>query len=565
MLSAMSSAPTEVSPSSPLGKLLGRVRELIEEGRYADAIGPLTEAAALRPDSPNIQTDLGGLYIEADRPGEALEPLKRAIAINPRIAVAHWRLGTALQALGDMEGAIHALERAVQIRPGLPDAHYRLGLIYGELGRRRDALESYRQAAQWTTEPAEKQFLEAQALVAEGRETEAEALLRSALELDPDLPTVHGLLGQILASAGRFGESAKHVEAQLARSPRAGVGYYDLVRSRKITETDLPLLDRIDSALADETQSDLNRMLLLLARGKALDDLGQYEHAMKSLDEASALRSRAFSIRVEDFENQVDAIIGLFGTEIMRRCVSANPERTPVLILGMPRSGTTLVEQIVSTHPEVSGSGELAFWRNRLPAVLDAKAAGLTADFLESTADAYLRDLRIISSTATRVTDKDPFNFLAIGLIYLVFPHAAIIHCRRNPLDTAISIHQTHFSKSTGMPTGGEELVRYFRAYERLMDHWRRVLPQGRLFEVNYERLVSWPQAEIRNVIAHIGLDWDPACLAPHVNTRLVRTPSGFQVRQRINTGSIDRWRNYEPWLGPLAALREEAAVEKTS
>jgi hypothetical protein len=137
----------------------------------------------------------------------------------------------------------------------------------------------------------------------------------------------------------------------------------------------------------------------------------------------------------------------------------------------------------------------------------------------------------------------------------MAFPKATIIHSRRNPVDTAISIHQTHFSRSSGMPTGGEDLVRYFRSYQRLMEHWRRILPEGRLFEVEYERLVTSPQTEIRGIIDHIGLPWSASCLAPHVNTRLVRTPSGWQVRQSINAFSVDRWRHYEPWLGSFAGL----------
>ena len=554
-----SGPPPGFSPSSPLGRLLGQIGELIDQGRFAEAIAPMTEAAALQPDNPRIEADLGGLYLEAGRPVDALEHLCRAIEINPGMAIAHWRLGSALQTLGETQAATEALEEAVRIRPSLADAHARLARLYIEQGRRREAIESYRSAAESATEPAEKQSLEAQALTLEGRESEAEAFLRSALELEPGLPTAHGLLGQILMTSGRFDEAAQHFEAQIARSPRAGLCYYDLVRSRKITEADSGALQLIDSALKEQDLDDINRSVLLLARGKALDDLGRYEEAMISLDEGSALRSRFFSLKVEPFEKQVDEIIAFFSAEMLADRVTANLDRTPVLILGMPRSGTTLVEQIVSSHPDIAGAGELMFWRNRLKTALDANKGDLSGDFLEASAAEYLEGLRVISSTAARVSDKDPFNFLAVGLIHMAFPHAAIIHCRRNPADTAISIHQTHFAKSSGMPTGGEELVRYFRAYQRLMAHWRRVLPEGRMFEVDYEHLTASPQTEIRRLIGYIGLPWDDACLTPHVNSRLVHTPSGWQVRQSINTGSVGRWRRYEPWLGPLAALLEEA------
>lgn len=547
-----------VSPSSPLGQLLGRAGELIEQERFADAIAPMAEAVALQPESAGLQANLGGLYVEAGQYAAAVEPLRQALALNPRIAIAHWRLGIALQALGDSDGAIEAFREAVEIRPGFADALARLAFLYMSRGFKREAVELCRKAAEQTSEPAEKQFLEAQALVYDEREAEAEPLLRSALAIEPDLPTAHALLAQVLVASGRFEEATTHYEAQLARTPQAGLCYYDLVRSRKITEADGHILKLIDTALAEQNLNDINRSVLLLARGKALDDLGRYEEAMKSLDTASELRARAFAPDIEKFERQVDDIITLFSTERIARLGSSNAERTPVLIVGMPRSGTTLTEQIVSSHPSAAGAGELTFWRNRLQKVLKEGEAALSKDYLATFAVEYLEELRAVSHLALRICDKDPFNFMALGLIHLAFPDAAIIHCRRNQADTALSIHQTHFSKASGMPTGGEDLVRYFRAHRRLMDHWSRALPQGRIFEVEYERLTRWPQNEIPRLIEHVGLPWDDNCFEPHVNKRVVRTPSGWQVRQTINTGSVERWRHYEPWLGPLAALRED-------
>jgi tetratricopeptide (TPR) repeat protein len=552
--------PTGTTPPPAVARLLGQARTLIEREHFADAIAPLSEAAELLPNNARIQTDLGGLYLETGNTERALEHLCRAIEINPKIAIAHWRIGVALQSLGDDEGAIEALELAVEMQPTLADAHFRLGMLYRGRGRRQEAVDSYRKAAQFATEPAEIKFLQAQACAMEGRQNEAEDLLLEALEIDPNLPTAHGLLGAILSASGRFKEAAKHLEAQIERSPHAGLCYYDLVRSKKITAADEGIVARLDKVLEDPGLSDIDRGVVLLARGKALDDLGRYQEAMKSLDEAAVVRSRTHPFSIEAFENQIDGIISLFNADMLASRVSANTDRTPVLILGMPRSGTTLVEQIVSSHPEVVGSGELAYWRKCLQAVMaEGGADGFSPAFLSGAAEEYLGQLRLVSATAQRVTDKDPFNFLAIGLIHLVFPNAAIVHCRRNPLDSAISIHQTHFSRSAGIPTGGPELVRYFRAYQRLMDHWRRALPAGRLFEVNYENLASSPQGEIMKLISHLGLYWDPACLAPHVNSRVIHTPSGWQVRQSINTGSIGRWRHYEPWLGPLADLKEPA------
>jgi hypothetical protein len=231
----------------------------------------------------------------------------------------------------------------------------------------------------------------------------------------------------------------------------------------------------------------------------------------------------------------------------------------------MPRSGTTLVEQIVSMHPEVGAGDELHFWNERGAAWHRAYsvgngAAGREKPFLSKATADYLHVLREIAPKAARVTDKMPFNFLWAGLIHLAFPRATIIHCRRAAVDTALSIHQTHFHPSLAFPTGGAELVAYFRDYQRLMNHWRRVLPADRLIEVDYQELTREPEPVIRRIIAACGLPWRDECLRPESNPRAVRTPSKWQTRQPIYRTSVARWRRYEPWLGPLRALVEDGS-----
>jgi hypothetical protein len=242
----------------------------------------------------------------------------------------------------------------------------------------------------------------------------------------------------------------------------------------------------------------------------------------------------------------------------------------PVLIIGMPRSGTTLVEQIVSMHPAAAAGGELHFWNERGAAWSRSGAAGSEMPFLARAAADYLSVLRAIAPKASRVTDKMPFNFLWAGLIHLAFPRAIIIHCRRAAVDTALSIHQTHFHPGVAFPTGGAELVAYFRGYQRLIDHWRSVLPADRFIEVDYEDLTSKPEPVIRRIIAACGMGWHDACLRPECNPRAVKTPSKWQTRQPIYRTSVARWRRYEPWLGPLRELvdrpeRDDAQDTKTT
>jgi hypothetical protein len=211
-------------------------------------------------------------------------------------------------------------------------------------------------------------------------------------------------------------------------------------------------------------------------------------------------------------------------------------------------------------HPEVGAGDELNFWNERGAAWHRSGAEGnktqvVAKEFLAKAAADYLGVLRTIAPTAARVTDKMPFNFLWAGLIHMAFPRATIIHCRRAAVDTALSIHQTLFHPGLTFPTGGAELVAYFRSYRRLTDHWRSVLPADRFIEVDYEELTRAPEPVIRRIIAACGLAWHDACLRPESNPRAVRTPSKWQTRQPIYRTSVARWRRYEPWLGPLRAL----------
>src|ERR1700723_2077423 len=277
---------------------------------------------------------------------------------------------------------------------------------------------------------------------------------------------------------------------------------------------------------------------------------------MQEFDAADSVRRGFSSFDSAAFATEIDRLIARCSRDLIARAPElGSSDATPMVIIGMPRSGTTLVEQIVSSHPQVAGGGELHFWNQR-GALWHASGAGENeAQFLSQAAEDYLGVLRAIGPKAARVTDKMPFNFLWAGLIHIAFPRAIIIHCRRTAVDTALSINQTHFHPSLAFPTGDAELVADFRSYQRLTDHWRSVLPADRFIEVDYEDLTRAPEPVIRRIIAACGLAWNDACLRPESNPRAVNTPSKWQARQPIYRTSVARWRRYEPWLGPLSAL----------
>jgi hypothetical protein len=226
----------------------------------------------------------------------------------------------------------------------------------------------------------------------------------------------------------------------------------------------------------------------------------------------------------------------------------------------MPRSGSTLTEQVLSSHPAVAGAGELQFWGARYQHLRDIWSLTSSAEATKRLADDYLARLRPFGPKAVRVTDKTLSNFMLLGVIHRVFPNATLIHCRRQPIDTALSIFTTNFETNLDFASDRGDLVFFFRQYQRLMAHWREVLSPDRLFEVDYEALVAAPESQTRRLIAACGLEWNDACLEPHRNTRRINTASVWQARQPIYHTSVERWRRYEPWLGELRDLAPESA-----
>jgi Flp pilus assembly protein TadD len=545
-------------PNDPSKPLLALAAQLLQAGRPGDAIGPLRQAAFLSPSDPIIRHDLGLACLEVGRVAEAIEALQRAVSLKPRYADANFRLGIALEKHGDLGAALVAYDRATELQPTFTEAWFRAGALVFTMGHRQEAVGCFRRAAAAGQKTRFGRLGAARALLTDNRDDEAERVLRRALDVDPDDAMAQDLLGNLLAESGRFDAAYACFSRAIALAPLMSGCYYDLVRCRRITAEDRDLIDRMEAALATPGLDVDARLRVHLALGKAADDLGDYAGAMQQFDAADALRASAAAFDSKTFDAEIDRLIEQWSPDWIARAPElGSDDRRPVLIVGMPRSGTTLVEQIVSSHPEVSAGGELNFWNERGASWRQAGRTGMERPFLARAAADYLALLRSFGAKASRTTDKMPFNFLWAGLVHVALPQATIIHCRRNPIDTAVSIHQTLFNPILAFPTGGPKLVAYFKSYQRLTDHWRRVLPPAQFIEVRYEELTREPEPAIRRIIAGCGLRWNDACLHPERNARAVKTPSKWQTRQAIYLDSVERWRRYEPWLGALRALED--------
>jgi tetratricopeptide (TPR) repeat protein len=301
--------------------------------------------------------------------------------------------------------------------------------------------------------------------------------------------------------------------------------------------------------------SDAERLELHFALGKAYADLDRHEQALRHLQEGNALKRKQVNYDEKATLQRLRDIAAVFSAELIRRNAGlGDPSTESVFIVGMPRSGTTLVEQVLASHPKVFAAGEVLHFTQATEAVtaFPEGIPSLGAEQLREIGARYAKSVRGLAPAAERITDKLPANFRFAGLIHLALPNARIIHIQRDPIDTCLSCFSKIFTGDQPFSYDLGELGRFYRAYDALMAHWRRVLPDGTMLEVQYEKLVADFEAQARRIVAYSGLEWNERCLEFHETVRPVRTASAVQVRQPLYRHSVGRWRAYEPWLGPL-------------
>jgi tetratricopeptide (TPR) repeat protein len=423
-------------------------------------------------------------------------------------------------------------------------------------GLRAEAAAAFRTPAAATGDLAMARIAEARALEASGAAEAALVAMRSVAEAHHDCAMAHLVLGGMLGQAGHSTEAAAHYDRAAELSPTLIGAWAGAAVNRKFGVNDGPLIARMNAALARTDLALQVRQTLHFSLGKAHDDMGDYEAAMRNFEAGNRIRAQRAPVDLNRLAAHVDRLIRATPRDCQARQSGPGIEdATPVLIVGMPRCGSTLVEQILSCHPEVAAGGELEFWGLRDTPREDIWGLTSTAEATRRIASDYLATLRRFGPEAKRVTDKALGNFIRLGLVHRVFPNATFVHCRRNPIDTALSIFTTNFDTHLAFGANRSDLVFHYRQYRRIMAHWREALPPDRLIEVDYEALVADPEPQIRRLISACGLDWNDACLEPHRNTSKITTASLWQARQPIYRTSVERWRRYEPWLGELREL----------
>lgn len=521
-------APARGQSLKRIPALLAEADARFADGKYTQVVNLLQEALALDGRNTDARANLGIVLCHLGRYGDAEQAFRRALEIKASCRTANLALGTLLRAKGDFAASETVLRRAVKHDPRNPQALASLGLTLGMRNRL----------------------------------SEAGNCLQSALRLRPHDPAVLCSLGWLAGIEGRFEEAEKHYRATLEADPKHPGALALLVGLRRMTDADTDWLAGVERTLANGVPP-FEESKLRYAMGKYFDDLGKYSKAFEEYKQGNELR-KLLAVPYSHAERTefVDEMIGLYTRQrLAQSAKGASESARPVLVTGMMRSGTSLVEQIIASHPQVTGAGELDFWntsahkqRQRL------RSEGPDEQLTRKLGESYLRELERHSSTALRVVDKSTFNTDHLGLIHLVLPRARVVYVQRDPVDNCLSCYFQDFANMASFTMDLSDLAHYYREHHRLIAHWRSALPEGALLVVPYAELVADPETWSRRIIEFIGLEWDSRCLEFHKTQRSVLTASNWQVRQRVYSSSVGRYRNYQKFIGPLLELRDLAS-----
>ncbi|MBI5617264.1 MAG: tetratricopeptide repeat protein [Gammaproteobacteria bacterium] len=496
-----------------------------QRGDTAGAVDAYREALLSAPGNPAILNNCGLALRACGDYAAALDCYARALAAEPNYLAAWNNQGNALRELRREDEALTAFERALRIAPDDPSAHFNRGLLLAQLARHAEALTCFERAA--TLDP----------LHDDARIQSAESRL----------------------SLGEFAQATATLEALLDRTPDHAGALYLLATSRRYTAQDQPFIARLEQARKHHARDVQAQIALDFALGKVHDDLGDAGRAFTCFERANRAEWQRLKVPGrEPVDDHADLRAEPASTWHAANA-SGDSGAGLVFIVGMPRSGTTLVEQILASHPAVYGAGETDYFNRALlrDGIADTARGTLrllaerSEERLELLATDFIAELRSAAPDVERWIDKTPGHYAWLGVIQRLWPAARVVHCLRHPLDTCLSLYFQRFSSGHAYAYELRSLGRQYRAYHELMSHWRATLAL-RWMDVRYEDVVAEPREAARALLAHCELGWDEACAAPHRTQRTVTTASRWQVRQPVHGNARGRWKRYRTWIGPL-------------
>jgi tetratricopeptide (TPR) repeat protein len=543
--------------------LENRGNALRDLGRPSEALASYDRAIEIKADYPEALNQRGNALRDLRRPLEAMGSYERAIALRADFVEAHNNRGNALADLRRPIEALESYNRALAGNPDHPEALTNRANVLKDLKRPAEALASCDRALALRPDYVEALNSRGNALTDLKRPEEALASYDRALAIDSRHAVAHDNKGIVLSELGRFEEARLSTLRAIELAPRRIRSYYNLAEFSKLSSDD-PHLRAMQELARDMTSLTPDEQVeLSFALGKAFGDIGDRERAFRRLQNGNELKRQQTCYDEAACLAAFARTQAAFTPELMHKNEGAgDPSRAPVFILGMPRSGTTLVEQILASHPKVFGAGEIDDFGKAAVGALKGAQGGargypeavsqMSGEQLRTLGAAYVERIGAVAPAAARIVNKTPENFRLVGLIHLALPNARIIHVRRDPVDTCFSCFSKLFVDNMPYAYNLEELGRYYRAYEDLMAHWRAILPPGVMIDVQYEEVVADLEGQTRRILSHCDVEWDARCLDFHRTARSVRTASVAQVRQPIYQSSIGRWRAYESFLAPL-------------
>ncbi|MBS0421407.1 MAG: sulfotransferase [Proteobacteria bacterium] len=517
------------------------------------------------PDHPTALHYLGLVAQQTGHVLEAARLLRRSIQLNPGDPRTYNHLGQVLFQQDDLDEAIQLLRRGLEVDPRHVDTLNSLANVLKKQGELQQAMDVYRQVLDIDPDSVPALYNLANALKQAGDPKQAVGLFRRALQSDPTHAPSRLNLAVLLEQQGEFAPAIEQYRALLERNPDHGRALSGLLAIRSL-EPDPQWLEAAERLLAGRTLESEEQVKLHTGLGKQYDRMRNYERAFHHFAAANTvLRRRGAPFDVEQVRDLFERLIRVFSVEYFANLTAGgSPSRRPIFIVGMPRSGTTLTEQILASHPQIGGAGELrsiSDMSNSMSRAYPECVTGLSPAERLTLGERHLASLtQHAGAQALHVTDKLPVNFIHLGLIATVLPGARVIHCRRNPLDVGLSCFIEHFDMKNDFTHDLHNFGEYFIQYHCLMQHWRRVLPIP-MYELHYEQLVADQEGETRRLLEFVGVPWYEGCLEFQATERTVMTPSRWQVRQKIYSQSVGRWRNYESHLQSLQRLLIEQGI----
>ncbi|MBF0194059.1 MAG: sulfotransferase [Magnetococcales bacterium] len=488
---------------------------------------------------------------------QAIVFYEKALKFQANNAIALSNMALALQSLGEVEKAATNFKKAIKIKPDYSDAHYNLGNLQQEQGDLSQAIKSYEKAIAINPNNAVFHCNLGNAIYQQSKLEKAAISYKKAIALQPDFAMALSNLALIQTAQGQVNAAILNHQKAIAAQPSYAKAHYNLSRTKK--DTGLTELQLMQDLLAHATNSN-DKMYFNFAMGQALLNIKKYPQAFACFVEANNHARSEFHFDINDEKFLFTYFHKFFNADFFKKRESyGHIDKTPIFIVGMPRSGSTLIEQILASHPDVYGAGELHILKEILlkntPSNLINQTPETIAqkDFaaIDQLGAEYINKLRDINQNAKFIINKLPANFLYIGIIKLLLPNAKIIHSTRNPADTCLSIFQIKFSEHQPYAYNLVELGQYYRLYSEMMNHWHTLFP-GFIYDLCYENLIVNQEGETRKLLQFCGLDWQNSCLDFFKNSRQVESASNIQVRNPIYPSSVKRWQRFERELKPL-------------